>query len=126
MSDERERDAAVIADFQQHIATSDYRTGEAEEIVLISTTTREIIDFALAEHRTIKRLTAERDQAREQLAKLREACEDVPWMLERAAGLYAFEIADVGIDDNSEIRSWREQSQYLRAALESKMGDGKA
>ncbi len=34
--------------------------------------------------RTIDRLTAERDQAREQLAKLRAACDGTPWLLETA------------------------------------------
>lgn len=89
MSDETTMDAEVIADFQKHIATSDYRTGQEEEIIMISATLSEIVGFALASHRTGRALTAERDAARAELARQREACKGVPDMLDDAAKDYS-------------------------------------
>lgn len=78
MSDETTMDAEVIADFQKHIATSDYRTGQEEEIIMISATLSEIVGFALASHRTGRALTAERDAARAELARLKSLLRGVP------------------------------------------------
>ena len=73
---EQERDVATLATIREFMdVTKEY--DNAQDGHSIRDGTRALL-------RIIDRLTAERDQAREQLAKLRAACDGTPWLLETA------------------------------------------
>lgn len=101
MSEEREQDAAVIAEF----------------LALLAATDNQVDMFDAALLRELDRLTAERDQAREQLTKLRAACDGTPWLLETARER----------DGSSWDYPWPEvyddAAARIRAALKSEDGE---
>lgn len=74
------------------------------------------VDTAIGE---IDRLTAERDQAREQLAKLRAACDGTPWLLETArerdGSSWDYPWPEVYADAAAHIRALMAEAERERA-----------
>ncbi len=80
MSDEQEQER----DGYPEATTIGPNVNAAQLELDIDAISRRTRKFLVEQQNTIDRLTAERDQAREQLAKLRAACDGTPWLLETA------------------------------------------
>lgn len=113
MSDESLEIIETIRDRRDRAVYAHGRTAAAMDVMHLSPFEQAVyVDAAL---NNIDRLTAERDQAREQLAKLRAACEGVPEYME-------YEIDDTIDGGSGSIeRDWiakqREWITRIRAAL---------
>ena len=116
MSDEQERDAAVIArSAQRHAdlrALTTLNCVRIEETALLIRVANAGADLIRVQHLTIDRLTAERDAARAELAKLRAACKVALRWLDSS-----------GYGEDHDAITAIEAAAAIRAALGSEVGD---